>query len=110
MDAMAALQLLVLPVGAITVAALARWKGWPTPLLLVLVGLLISFVPGVPDYQLNPEIVLLVFLPPLLYSAAQDSSYLRLRDVRRPVGLMSVGLVLFSAAAIGLVAHAIIPD
>jgi CPA1 family monovalent cation:H+ antiporter len=107
---MAALQLLLLPVGAIGVAALARMKGWPVPLLLVLAGLLVSFVPGVPNYQLSPEIVLLVFLPPLLYSAAQDSSYLRLRDVGRAVGLLSVGLVLFSASAIGLVAHAIIPN
>jgi CPA1 family monovalent cation:H+ antiporter len=109
MNAMEALELLVLPVGAIAVAAAARWRGWPVPLLLVLAGLLVSFVPGVPDYALDPEIVLLVFLPPLLYSAAQDSSYLRLRDVRRPVALLSVGLVLFSTVAIGLAAHALIP-
>jgi Na+/H+ antiporter len=113
MNITTALQLVLLPAGAVTVAALARWRGWPTPLLLVLAGLIAgliaSRIPGMPGYELDPEIVLLVFLPPLLYSAALDSSYLRLRDVRRPVGLLSVGLVLFSTAVIALVARALIP-
>jgi monovalent cation/hydrogen antiporter len=113
MNISTALQFVLLPAGAVAVAGLARWRGWPTPLLLVLVGLIVGLIashfPGLPAYELDPDVVLLVFLPPLLYSAALDSSYLRLRDVRRPVGLLSVGLVLFSAAVIGLVAHALIP-
>ncbi|NUP04310.1 MAG: Na+/H+ antiporter, partial [Nonomuraea sp.] len=75
------LQLLLMAGGAVAVAAVARRRGWPAPLLLVAAGLLVS--PVVPSVPLQPELVLFVFLPPLLYSAALDSSYLRLRDVKR---------------------------
>ncbi|MFG6198838.1 Na+/H+ antiporter [Nonomuraea sp. JJY05] len=102
------LQLLLVAGGAIGVAAVARRKGWPAPLLLVAAGLLVS--PLVPAVPLQPELVLYVFLPPLLYSAAFDSSYLRLRDVKRPVALLSVGLVLFTTAAVGLVVHLLLPQ
>ncbi|GLW11846.1 Na+/H+ antiporter [Microtetraspora sp. NBRC 13810] len=109
MNALMGIELLALPAGAVALAAVARRLGWPVPLVLVAVGLLLSFVPGVPEYELDPEIVLLVFLPPLLYAAALDSSYMRLREVRRAVGLLSVGLVLFSTLVVGLVAHLIVP-
>ncbi|RCG29362.1 Na+/H+ antiporter [Sphaerisporangium album] len=113
MDVTTVLQLVLLPACAVAVAGFARWRGWSVPLLLVLAGLVIGLiaarVPGMPEYELDPEIVLFVFLPPLLYSAALDSSYLRLRDVRRPVALLSVGLVLFSAAVIGLLTYAMVP-
>ncbi|MEU7852585.1 Na+/H+ antiporter [Nonomuraea sp. NPDC049141] len=102
------LQLLLMAAGAVAVSAVARRKGWPAPLLLVAAGLLVSpLVPGVP---LDPDLVLYVFLPPLLYSAALDSSYLRLRDVKRAVALLSVGLVLFTTAVIGLVVHLLLPE
>ncbi|MEV0387289.1 Na+/H+ antiporter [Nonomuraea sp. NPDC050643] len=102
------LQLLLVAGGAIAVAAVARRKGWPAPLLLVAAGLLVS--PLVPPVPLQPELVLFVFLPPLLYSAALDSSYLRLRDVKRAVGLLSIGLVLFTTAVVGFVVHLLLPD
>lgn len=102
------LQLLLVAAGAIAVAAVARRRGWPAPLLLVAAGLLVS--PMVPAVPLQPELVLYVFLPPLLYSAALDSSYLRLRDVRRSVGLLSVGLVLFTTAVVGMLVHFMLPD
>jgi monovalent cation/hydrogen antiporter len=102
------LQLLLVAAGAIAVAAVARRRGWPAPLLLVAAGLLVS--PMVPEVPLEPELVLYVFLPPLLYSAALDSSYLRLRDVRQAVGLLSVGLVLFTTAVVGLLVHLMLPD
>ncbi|MFI6815077.1 Na+/H+ antiporter [Nonomuraea sp. NPDC050328] len=106
---MTGLRLLLLAGGALAVAGLARRKGWPAPLLLVLAGLLAS--PLVPtEFKLQPELVLLVFLPPLLYSAAWDASYLRLRDVTRPVALLSVGLVLFTMTAVGLTVHWMIPN
>lgn len=101
-------QVLAVSVVAIAVAAVARRRGWSAPLLLVLAGLALS--PLVPAYELDPEIVLLVFLPPLLYSAAIDSSYLGLKAVRRPVALLSVGLVLFSTLVIGLVVHLLLPE
>ncbi|GII83276.1 Na+/H+ antiporter [Sphaerisporangium siamense] len=113
MDLTTVLQLVLLPAGAVAVAGFARWRGWSVPLLLVsaglVVGLIAAQVPGAPEYELDPELVLFGFLPPLLYSAALDSSYLRLREVRRPVVLLSVGLVLFSAAVIGLLTHLLVP-
>ncbi|MFD0889937.1 cation:proton antiporter, partial [Streptosporangium algeriense] len=108
MSQASAVQLLVVPIIAITVAAVARRRGWPSPLLLVLAGLVLS--PLVPGYQLDPELVLLVFLPPLLYSAAIDSSYMRLKAVRRPVALLSIGLVLFTTLVIGWVVHLLMPS
>ncbi|MFG3436429.1 Na+/H+ antiporter [Nonomuraea sp. NPDC047897] len=102
------LQLLLVAGGAIAVAAVARRRGWSAPLLLVAAGLLAS--PLVPPVPLEPELVLYVFLPPLLYSAALDSSYLRLRDVRRHVALLSVGLVLATMVVVGLVVHLMLPE
>lgn len=100
-------HLLLVAAGAIAVAAVARRKGWPAPLLLVLAGLALS--PFLPSAELDPELVLYVFLPPLLYSAALDSSYLNLRDVKRPVALLSIGLVLFTTFVIGMVVHLLVP-
>lgn len=108
MDPSMGFQLLLLAGGAVGVAAIARRRGWPAPLLLVAAGLLVS--PLVPAVPLQPQLVLYVFLPPLLYSAALDSSYLRLRDAKRAVGLLSVGLVLFTTAVVGLVVHLMLPD
>ncbi|MFD8563178.1 Na+/H+ antiporter [Streptosporangium canum] len=107
MNQASVLQILVVPVIAIAVAAVARRRGWSAPLLLVLAGLVLS--PLVPQYELDPELVLLVFLPPLLYSAAIESSYLRLKAVRRPVALLSVGLVLFTTLVVGWVTHLLLP-
>ncbi|WP_188187394.1 Na+/H+ antiporter [Nonomuraea sp. SYSU D8015] len=101
------LQLLLVAGGAIAVSAVARRRGWPAPLLLVAAGLLVS--PLVPAVPLDPELALYVFLPPLLYSAALDSSYLRLRDVKRAVALLSIGLVLFTTALVGMVVHLLVP-
>ncbi|GII54632.1 Na+/H+ antiporter [Planotetraspora thailandica] len=109
MDTSSALQLLLLPAGALAIAGISRRRGWPAPLLLVMAGLLVSFVPGMPSYELDPHIVLSVFLPPMLYSTALESSYLRLRDVKQPIGLLAVGLVLFTTVVVALVAHAVIP-
>lgn len=107
MDQVSAVRLLAVPIVAIAVAAVARRRGWPAPLLLVPAGLVLS--PLVPGYELDPELILLVFLPPLLYSAAIDSSYLRLKAVRRPVALLSVGLVLFTTLVVGWVTHLLLP-
>jgi CPA1 family monovalent cation:H+ antiporter len=102
------LQLLLVAGGAVAVAAVARRRGWPAPLLLVAAGLLVS--PLVPEVPLDPELVLYVFLPPLLYSAALDSSYRRLRDVRGSIALLSVGLVLATMVAVGLTVHLLLPE
>jgi Na+/H+ antiporter len=103
------LQLIGLLVGSLAVTAVARRTGVSPPLLLVVVGLALSFVPGVPDYELDPDLILLFVLPPLLYSAALDSSYLRLRDNILPISLLAVGLVLATTVAVGLVASWLVP-
>ncbi len=96
-------------VGATVVAGLARQLRVSAPVLLVVVGLGVSFIPGVPDYTLDPHLVLLLFLPPLLYSAALESSYIGFRANLRPIGFLSVGLVLATTVIVGFVVHAVIP-
>jgi Na+/H+ antiporter len=104
------LPLLLLVAGSAACAAAARRTPVPAPLLLVTVGLMISYVPGVPDYELDPEVVLPLLLPPLLYTAASDSSYLDLRAQLRPVALLSVGYVLFATLVVGWVAYLLVPS
>jgi Na+/H+ antiporter len=93
---------------AALLAQLARVLGVPYPVFLVLGGLLIGFVPGLPTVEISPEIIFLVFLPPLLSYAAFFSSP---RDLRRHLGsllALAIGLVLFTTVAIALIAHALI--
>jgi monovalent cation/hydrogen antiporter len=92
-----------------TLVTLARVLNVPYPIFLVLGGLAIGFVPGMPDIELEPELVLLFFLPPLLYSSAFFAS---LRDLRRNVGTisaLSVGLVLLTCFAVAVCVHAVVP-
>ncbi|TRV76255.1 Na+/H+ antiporter [Streptomyces sp. 130] len=107
---MDALPLVALVAGSAATAGLARRTPVPAPLLLVAVGLVASYVPGVPSYALDAHIVLPLLLPPLLYTAAVDSSYLDLRANLRPVALLSVGYVLFATVAVGWLAYLLVPD
>src|SRR4028118_52310 len=93
---------------AALLAQLARVLRVPYPVFLVLGGLLIGFVPGLPTVEISPEVIFLVFLPPLLNYAAFFSSP---RDLRRHLGsllALAIGLVLFTTVAIALIAHALI--
>jgi monovalent cation/hydrogen antiporter len=103
------MPLLLLVAGSAAVAGAARRTPVPAPLLLVAAGLAVSYVPGIPDYTLEPDIVLPLLLPPLLYTAAIDSSYLDLRERLRPVMLLSVGYVLFATLVVGYVVHLVVP-
>src|SRR5437763_16407051 len=69
----------------------------------------VSLVPGMPVVTIAPDLVLAVVLPPLVYSAALESSYLSIRANLRPIAFLSVGLVLFTAAVVGAVTYAVIP-
>ncbi|REF00096.1 Na+/H+ antiporter [Thermomonospora umbrina] len=109
MEATHALWLLAVPITALGVAALARRFGVSAPLALVVAGLLAAVAPGAPEFELDPEFVLFVFLPPLLFSAAWESSLPNLRENARPVGYLSVGLVLFTTLAVGYLAYLIVP-
>ena len=79
------------------------------PLVLVLVGFAVSYVPGVLDIELDPEVVLVGFLPPLLYSAAIRTSLVDFHRNKRPIALLSVGLVVFTTLAIGLLTWWLLP-
>ncbi len=103
------LPLILLVLGALAVTAVSRRLRLAAPLALVVAGLAISAIPGVPDYQLNPDLVLYVILPPLLYSAALDSSTIQIRANIRSIALLAVGLVLFTIACVGLVAWWLVP-
>lgn len=107
---MYALPLVALVAASAAMAGLARRTPVPAPLLLVAMGLIGSYVPGVPTYTLSAHIVLPLLLPPLLYTAAVDSSYLDLRANLRPVALLSVGYVLFATFAVGWLAYRLVPD
>lgn len=106
---MDALPLVALVAASAAMAGLARRTPVPAPLFLVTMGLIASYVPGVPTYTLDAHIVLPLLLPPLLYTAAVDSSYLDLRANLRPVALLSVGYVLFATVAVGWLAYRLVP-
>src|SRR5947208_1635785 len=89
-------------------SALARWLSVPYPIVLVIGGGLFGFVPGLPDVTLDPEVVLVVFLPPLLYAAAFFANQGDIRANLRGITLTSVGLVLLTMAAVAVVAHELV--
>ncbi len=91
-------------------AAVARRFGLLAPILLVLAGLVLSFIPGFPHLALNPDVVLVGILPPLLYVAALDTSVPAFRVNLRPILLLAVGLVIFTTLVVGFVVHWLLPD
>ncbi|HEU5386124.1 MAG TPA: Na+/H+ antiporter [Streptosporangiaceae bacterium] len=99
--------ILVLVVLGTVVAAFAGRLRIPAPSLLVIAGLVIGLLPGVPAVRVSPDAVSLVVLPPLLYAASEELPWRELRAVWRPVIILAVGLVLASAAAVAAVAGAV---
>ncbi|PKV96488.1 CPA1 family monovalent cation:H+ antiporter [Amycolatopsis echigonensis] len=104
-----AAELVALVLTVLLVTVVARRMDWSAPLCLVAVGVAVSFVPGVPQYELDPEVVLIGLLPPLLYSASIQTSLIAFRKLRGPIALLSVGLVVFTAFGVGLVAWLVVP-
>ncbi len=90
-------------------AALAEKIKISYPILLVIVGLGIGLVPGLPTIALNPEIVFFVFLPPLLYAAAWNTSWHDFKKAKRAISLLAIGLVLFTTSIVAVAAHYFIP-
>src|SRR5262245_37669856 len=91
-------------------SALARRLALPYPIVLVIGGAAFAFIPGVPEVKLNPDVVLVIFLPPLLYSTAFFANLGDIRANLRSTALSAVGLVLVTMVAVAWVAHALIPD
>jgi Na+/H+ antiporter len=94
--------------GVAALAVLARLLGVPYPITLVVGGSGIGFIPGVPSVELEPELVLLIFLPPLLYGAAFFTSLRDLRRNARPIALLAIPLVGVTMTAVAVVAHEVI--
>jgi Na+/H+ antiporter len=103
------IQILVGLLAAVALlGAAARRIGVSYPVVLVLGGLAIGLIPGLPDPKLDPQLVLLVFLPPLVYSAAFRAASFELRANGPYILVLAVGLVLATLAAVALVGHAVV--
>jgi Na+/H+ antiporter len=95
---------------AVLGAALARRCGFLAPIVLLIAGLGLSLVPGFPQVHLEPELVLIGILPPLLYVAALQTSVPAFKFNLRPILLLAVGLVLVTAFTVGFVVHFFLPQ
>lgn len=104
-----AFELVALAIVVLAGTALAERVGLPAPLGLIVVGVAASYAPGVPTVHLSSDVVLLGLLPPLLYSAAIGTSLVDFNANRRSILLLSVGLVVFTTAGVGLLVHALLP-
>lgn len=92
-------------VSAAGLNALANWLQIPYPIPLVLGGLVLGLLPGMPEVELDPDLVLLLFLPPLLYAAAFFSDLRALRADARVISLNAIGLVLVTIGVVAAIAH-----
>jgi CPA1 family monovalent cation:H+ antiporter len=104
-----ALTLVTLIAIAIAGSVIAERYTVSTPLLLIVVGGAASFVPVVPEFELTPTVVLVGLLPPLLYASAIQTSLIDFAANRRPIALLSVGLVVFTVLGVGALVHALLP-
>jgi CPA1 family monovalent cation:H+ antiporter len=81
----------------------------PTPVLLVITGLAIGFVPAVPVITLDPEVVFLIFLPPILYDAASNTSWHDFKSEIKPIATLAIALIIFTTGAVAVVSYLLIP-
>ncbi|HTA87753.1 MAG TPA: cation:proton antiporter [Silvibacterium sp.] len=89
---------------------LGRKVGTPYPIIMVLGGLLLSFVPVIPDFTLNPDLIFLVVLPPLLYASAWTTSWRDLRYNIVSISFLAFGLVAFTVIGVALAAPRVFPE
>jgi monovalent cation/hydrogen antiporter len=91
----------------IVIGSLAKRLNTPYPILLVLAGLIVSFVPAMPRITLNPDVIFFVFLPPLLYAAAWNTSWREFSNALVNILLLAIGLVAFTVLGVAVVAYLI---
>jgi CPA1 family monovalent cation:H+ antiporter len=93
----------------ISLTAIANKRKLPYPILLVAAGLIIGFVPQLPDLALDPDVVFVIILPPLLYDAASKTSWHEFKTSIRPISALAITLVFFTTVAVAVTAHYLIP-
>ncbi|MCA1220526.1 Na+/H+ antiporter [Streptomyces sp. 8L] len=101
--------LFVLLLGAVVTVPLGERIGLPPPVLMTLIGIVLALLPFVPNVQVPPQFILPLLLPPLLYAAAQRTSWRQFAANKRPIFVLAVALVFITTAAVAVVAHAIVP-
>lgn len=101
---------LALLVPTTVLAVFAKRISVPYPIVLVIGGSVLAFVPGLPAPRLDPQLVFLLFLPPILYASAYFTSWRDFRDSLVSISLLAVGLVAATAAAVAAAFHAVVPD
>lgn len=101
------IALLVIVTVACVVAARLRM---PAPVLLALAGFVVALVPGLKIQRLDPDLILVLFLPPLLYSDAFDTSWVDFRRWIRPILMLAVGLVAVMIAVVGVLTKMLLPE
>ncbi len=104
-----ALALVLVLTVVVAVESVAEKVRLPAPLMLIALGAAVSYLPFIPEFELTPDLVLIGLLPPLLYSAAIKTSLVDFGQNWRPIALLSVGLVIFTAAGVGLLMWLILP-
>lgn len=93
----------------IGLSALADKIKLPYPVLLIIAGIAVGFIPALPNIEINPEIIFLIFLPPLLYDAAFNISFTEFRTNINTIGTLSISLVFITASGIAVTAHYLVP-
>ncbi len=101
--------IVILLFGVAFLGILSKRFDFPLPIALVVSGVFISLIPGLPVVKLNPEVVFLIFLPPILYAAAWNTSWHEFKAAIRPISFASIGLVFFTTALVAVAVHLFIP-
>jgi Na+/H+ antiporter len=101
--------IIALVMACVPLAFIARRLGLPDPVLLIIGGAALAFIPQLPQIRIAPEIVFTVLLPPILYQAALHLPWTEFRESLRPILILAIGLVLATMAAVGAIAHWLIP-
>src|SRR5438309_475459 len=110
MEALHQLEIIIVLLAVVlALTSVARKVLIAYPIILVIGGLVLGMVPGLPTVTLNPDLIFLVFLPPILWAAAYFTSLREFRENLRPISLLAIGLVLATTAAVAVVAHAVFP-
>ena len=110
MDGLHQLEIIILLLAVVLLlTTVAQKLVVPYPILLVIGGLILGLIPGIPTVTLSPDLVFLVFLPPILWAAAYFTSWREFKENLRPISWLAVGLVLATTAAVAAVARAVLP-